>query len=61
VPLPVPAFAILSVKKARLNAAVQVMLRATIIVPLLQPSPLQPANVDLLAGFAASVMELPLA
>ena len=61
VPLPVPTLATLSVKEVKLKVAVQLMLRVTLTVPLLQPLPVQPANVDPFAGVAVSAMELPLA
>jgi hypothetical protein len=54
VPLPFPAFAIVKVNEIRLKVAVHEMLLVTITVPLLQPEPVQPAKVELLAATAVS-------
>jgi hypothetical protein len=59
VPLPLPALLTTSVKELRLKVAAHVMFPVSVTVPLLQPLPVQPANVDPLAAVAVSVTELP--
>jgi hypothetical protein len=61
VPLPVPLFATVSVKVFRLKVAVQVMFPLSVTVPVLQPVPVHPANVESLAAVAASATDVPLA
>jgi len=64
VPLPVPALTTVKRYEAGLfilNVAVQVMLPVTVTVPLLQPAPVQPANVDPLAAVAVIATCVPLA
>src|SRR6185503_8569787 len=63
VPLPVPALVTPSVKGCRVNVAVTAVaaLIVTVHVPVpVQPPPLQPENVDPVAGVAVKVMAVPL-
>ena len=63
--VPLPLVSTVSVYEdggaTRLNVAVHVVLAFNVTVPLAQPVPLQPANVDPLAGVAVSVTTAPLA
>lgn len=43
------------------NVAVQVALAFKVMLPLVQPAPLQPVNVEPLAGVAVNVTVVPLA
>ena len=43
-----------------MKVAVQLILAFIVTLPLVQPVPLQPANVDPLAGVAVNVTEVPL-
>ena len=54
VPLPVPALTTAKVKGVKSNVAVQLMSVVTVMVPLLHPTPVQPANLEPLAAIAAS-------
>ena len=63
VPLPVPAFVIVSVRFAKLKVAVTLrdpdIVTWQVPVPL-QPPPLHPAKTELLPGVAVSVTTVPL-
>jgi len=64
VPLPVPLLLTVSVKVFRLkvaNVAAQVMFPLSVTVPVLQPVPVHPANVEPLAAVAVSATDVPLA
>ncbi len=60
VPLPLPALLIVRVKELRLKVAVHVMFPVRVAVPLVQPLPVQPANVDPLAATAVKTICVPL-
>jgi hypothetical protein len=60
VPLPLPALPTVRVKLTRLKVAVQVMFAVTVTVPVVQPVPVQPANVEPLAATAVKATGVPL-
>jgi hypothetical protein len=60
VPLPLPALDTVRVKEFRVKMAVQVMFPMRVTVPLAQPLPVQPVNVDPFAATAAKTICVPL-